>query len=105
MWDVWTVWDCVRSVRFKLEPEMRSCATLPRPTPPCCPLSRPVQPLDPMHSQLEPVLKASPELRAALQKVTTIAQMTVLQPVGQGEGREGLGRCSGVTQQVEVGLE
>ncbi|PNH06494.1 2',5'-phosphodiesterase 12 [Tetrabaena socialis] len=43
-------------------------------------------PLPPLHAQFAPLLEASPELALALQKVTTIAQATLLAPVDPGPG-------------------
>lgn len=44
------------------------------------------QPLPPLHAQFEPMLAASPELALALQKVTTVAQATLLAPVDPASG-------------------
>ncbi|EFJ50866.1 hypothetical protein VOLCADRAFT_88222 [Volvox carteri f. nagariensis] len=54
------------------------------------------RPLPPLHAQFEPLLAASPELTAALQQVTTIAQATLLAPLeGQGHGATGGGGGGG----------
>jgi hypothetical protein len=47
-----------------------------------CPSGAPpsLQPLSAVHTQWQPMLDASPELVKALQKVTTIAQATLLLP-------------------------
>ncbi len=55
-------------------------------------------PLPPLHAQFQPLLDASPELAHALQRVTTIAQATLLAPVDPAEGgawNSGSGGCLG----------
>lgn len=43
-------------------------------------------PLPPLHAQFQPLLDASPELSHALQRVTTIAQATLLAPMDPAQG-------------------